>query len=127
MVCWSLFPPARNGPAEYQMRAEHLSAFDPASPALEHVGISAHVTNACHPVGDVERINHFFIPHRRDEGAVNVHVPESGDHVFAIGIDDLSFPPLGDEAHFAHSCDSVLGDDDCHPLFNSTVCVYLPR
>ncbi len=90
MVCRSLFPPARNGPARIMCGPSNSPLSIRLAAALEHVGIATHVAHAGHAVGDVQRVDHLFIPCRGNEGAVHMHVPQTWDHVFSVGIDDLN-------------------------------------
>src|ERR1043165_4599289 len=50
-----------------------------------------------------------------------MHVPEPGDHIFAVGIYDLILPPLVDEANFRHSTYPSSFDHDSHTRFNPTI------
>ena len=107
------------------MRTKQFAALDPGSPLVEHVGIAAHVTHSGHPVCYVEGIDHFFIPCRRDEGAVHMHIPQTRNQVFSIGIDDVNVPAFGDKPNFPHSRYAVFGDDDRHAFFKSTIpCIH---
>ncbi len=114
--------PGRQKRARHQeVRAQQFSAVDAPAPAFEHVRIAAHVTYAGHAVGNVQRVDHLFVPCWRYECAMHMHVPQSGDQVFSVGIDDLNVPARADKAHLGQSADPPFLDDEGHTLSDLAV------
>ena len=65
---------------------------DFTSPALESVEIPSHVADSGDAVCDKKRQQRLLGPRRIsiDARDVSVHIPQAGDEIFAMGVDDLS-------------------------------------
>ena len=128
-VLWSIhrdglpvaLPGRQKGAGQQEMRTQQFSTFDPFAPPLKHIRVAAHVPDAGDAVGDVERVNHLFVPRRGNEGAVHMHVPQSRDQVFAMGIDDLNVPALADKPHLGQAADPSLLDHQGYALSDLAV------
>src|SRR6266446_4320478 len=70
-----------HGPRGINVRADEAAGCDFAAPGLNDVEFTAHVANACDPVGDEERQRNIFRARKPiAKCEMNMHVPETGDH-----------------------------------------------
>src|SRR5262249_4204801 len=60
------------------MWTEQLSLFNSRAALLQQFEIPTHIANTSDAIGNIERVDTFFVPLRRDERCVRVHVPETG-------------------------------------------------
>ena len=89
------------------VRPDSLAVIDSAPPRAHAFVIAAHITHSRHAERHVQRQHVLFVP------KVNVHVPQSGNDVFAAAVDDVrafrdprgSRVPDSDDAFTAkHDC-----------------------
>ena len=78
-----------HGPGGINARADEAAGCELAAPVLNDVEFTAHVANACDPVGDEQGQRNIFRARKPiAECEMNVHVPEAGDRKEAAAIND---------------------------------------